>query len=60
MMLTHLIDPDWPARAMTYWFLGRYGEASDFSLMIARLTGEDNPFVQAELALGALRLAPLE
>jgi HEAT repeat protein len=60
MLLTHLIDPDWPARAMTYWFLGRYGEPSDYSLMIARLSVEDNPFVKSEIALGALRLAPVE
>ncbi len=60
MMLTHLIDPDWPSRALTYWFLGRYGEQSDYALMMARLPVEDNPFVKAEIALGALRLAPLE
>ncbi len=59
MLLTHLIDPDWPARAMTYWYLGRYGQPEDFSLMMARLSVEDNPFVKAEIALGALRLAPL-
>jgi HEAT repeat protein len=60
MMLAHLLDNDWPARAMTYWFLGRYGEPSDYSLMLARLPAEDNPFVKSEIALAALRLAPLE
>jgi HEAT repeat protein len=60
MMLTHLNDPDWPARAMTYWFLGRYGEPSDYGMIMARLAVEENPFVKSEIALAALRLAPLE
>jgi HEAT repeat protein len=60
MMLTHLNDPDWPARAMTYWFLGRYGQPEDYSLMMARLPVEQNPFVKSEIALGALRLMPLD
>jgi HEAT repeat protein len=60
MMLSHISDTDWPARAMTYWFLGRFGTSDDYSLMLSRLPVEQNPFVQAEIALAALRLQPLD
>lgn len=60
MLLSHLIDQDWPSRAMTFWYLGRYGEQSDFGMIMARLPNEENPFVQSEVALAALRLAPLD
>lgn len=59
LMLSRLNDPDWPARAMAYWYLGRYGSPEDYNLVLSRLAVETNPFVQAEIALAALRLAPL-
>lgn len=60
LLLTSISQPDWPARAMTFWYLGRYGSEDDYSLMITRLPYEDNPFVKAEIALGALRLHPVK
>ena len=58
-LITRLSDPDWPARAMAYWYLSRYGREEDFTLVVSRLGIEDNPFVLAEITLAALRLAPL-
>ncbi len=59
-MLAHLNDQDWPARAMAFWYLGRYGTDDDYSMVLARLPVETNPFVKAEIVLAALRLAPVE
>jgi len=60
LLITRLSEPDWPARAMAFWYLGRYGTTADYTLVVSRLSVEKNPFVQAEIALAALRLAPLE
>jgi len=60
LILADLRDPDWPARAMRFWYLGRYGNDQDFQALLAQLTTEDNPFVLSELALGVSRLAPLD
>jgi hypothetical protein len=57
LLISRLGDQDWPARAMAYWYLGRYGEPEDYSMILARLPLEENPFVQAEIALAVLRLA---
>lgn len=59
-LLAHLNDADWPARAMTFWYLGRYGTPDDYSLVVSRMPVESNPFVKAEIVLAALRLTPLE
>jgi hypothetical protein len=59
-LISHLSDVDWPARAMAFWYLGRYGVDSDYSIILSRLNSEENPFVQAEVVLAALRLAPLD
>jgi HEAT repeat protein len=59
-MLGRLNDPDWPARAMAFWYLGRYGTSDDYSMILARMPVETNPFVQSEIVLAALRLAPVE
>lgn len=59
-MINRLSDPDWPARAMAFWYLGRYGNEDDYSIVLSRLGTEQNPFVQSEIVLAALRLAPLE
>jgi len=53
-------DKDWPSRAMTYWYMGRYGINDDFQLLMSRLSAEKNPFVRAELALAVKRLVPIE
>ncbi|MFN0117439.1 MAG: HEAT repeat domain-containing protein [Elusimicrobiota bacterium] len=58
--LARLNDPDWPSRAMSYWYLSRYGTSDDYSQVLSRLGIEENPFVQAEIALATLRLAPVE
>lgn len=60
LLISRLNDQDWPARAMAYWYLGRYGEPEDYSMILARLATESNPFVQSEIALAVLRLAPVE
>lgn len=57
--LANLDNPDWPSRAMAYWYLGRYGSTDDYQLVFSRLNTETNPFVQTEIALAAVRLAPL-
>lgn len=59
-MLSRLNDPDWPARAMAFWYLGRYGTDDDYSLVLSRLPVEENPFVQSEIVAATLRLAPVE
>lgn len=59
LLLASLDEPDWPARAMAYWYLGKYGDSNDYSAVLARLPVERNPFVQCEIALGVLRLAPV-
>lgn len=60
LMLTMINDPDWPARAMAFWFLGRFGQQEDYSLMLTHLPIQKNPFVQAEVSLSALRLSPVQ
>jgi len=60
ILLSRINDPDWPARAMTYWTLSRYGAPEDYGILHARLSTEQNPFVQAEIALACLKLAPVE
>jgi HEAT repeat protein len=60
ILLSRINDPDWPARAMTYWTLSRYGDPVDYGIIHARLNSEENPFVQAEIALACLKLAPVE
>ncbi len=60
MLLGQLNNADWPARAMAFWYLGRYGDPSDYSLVLARLPVETNPFVQAEICLATLRLTPVK
>ncbi len=59
-LINRLSDPDWPARAMAFWYLGRYGNEDDYSIVLSRLPTEQNPWVKAEIVLAALRLAPLE
>ena len=59
ILLSRINDPDWPARAMAYWTLSRYGESEDYGIIHARLNSEENPFVQAEIALACLKLAPV-
>ena len=59
-LLNRISERDWPSRAMAYWTLGRYGAPEDYSLILSRLATEENPFVQSEIVLAALRLAPLE
>ena len=58
-LITRLNDPDWPTRAMAFWYLGRYGTPDDYSLVLSRLSTEQNPFVQAEIVLATLRLSPV-
>ncbi len=58
-LINRLSDPDWPTRAMAFWYLGRYGTPDDYSLVLSRLATEKNPFVQAEIVLAVLRLAPV-
>lgn len=60
LLLNRITDLDWPARAMSYWYLGRYGEPEDYSQVLVHLGLEENPFVQSEIALATLRLAPVE
>ncbi len=58
LLLSHLDDQDWPARAMAYWLLGRYGETDDQTRVTSQFGRENNSFVLAELALASQRLAP--
>jgi HEAT repeat protein len=60
ILMSRINDPDWPARAMTFWVLSRYGAPEDYGIIHARLNTEQNPFVQAEIALASLRLSPVE
>jgi HEAT repeat protein len=60
MLMAATGDQDWPARAMAFWYLGRFGSPDDYNLVLNKLPMETNPFVQAEICLGILRLAPLE
>lgn len=57
--LSEINSQDWPTRAMAFWYLGRYGEPADYTLVLSRLGSEQNPFVKAEICLAALRLAPI-
>jgi HEAT repeat protein len=57
--LSAINSQDWPTRAMAFWYLGRYSEPADYTLVLSRLGSEQNPFVKAEICLAALRLAPL-
>ncbi len=58
-LLNHTNDQDWVSRAMAYWYLGLFGDQSDYTYVLSRLGTEQNPFVKAEIVLAALRLAPL-
>jgi HEAT repeat protein len=60
IFMSRLNDPDWPARAMAYWYLSRFGAPEDYGIIHARLQTEQNPWVQAEIALASLRLAPVK
>jgi HEAT repeat protein len=60
LLLSRINDTDWPARAMAFWYLGRYGSSDDYTQVQSRLVVEENPFVKSEIALACLRLAPLE
>lgn len=54
-----LDNGDWLARAMSARYLGLFGEAADYQLLLDRLTREQgNDFVGAEIAVSALRLFP--
>lgn len=57
-ILTQLNNPDWVVRAMSYWYLGRYGNSSDYAVVMSGFSGENNPFVQAEMVTAAQRLMP--
>lgn len=57
-LITSTGDSDWPARAMSFWYLGRYGRGSDYSFVLNAIAREKNPFVLAEAVLAAQRLAP--
>jgi HEAT repeat protein len=59
LFLSTINDPDWTTRAMSYWYLGRYGSPDDYTLILSRLGVEQDPFVRAEITLALLRLAPL-
>lgn len=59
LLLSQISNPDWPARALAFWYLGRYGSDDDYTLVVSKLPYEDNPFVKAEIALAALRLEPI-
>lgn len=58
VMLANVDNPDWPARAMAFWYLGRYGDEGDVELARSRFGSEQNPFVLAEMVLATERLAP--
>jgi hypothetical protein len=58
ILMSRINEPDWPARAMTYWTLSRYGTPEDYGIIQARLNSEQNPFVKAEIALACLKLQP--
>lgn len=58
VMLSNVDNPDWPARAMAFWYLGRYGDERDVDLARSRLGSEKNLFVLAEMVLATERLAP--
>lgn len=60
ILMSRIDDPDWPARAMAFWTLSRYGSSDDYGIIRARLDSEQNPFVQAEIALACLKLAPVQ
>ncbi|MBI3297348.1 MAG: HEAT repeat domain-containing protein [Elusimicrobia bacterium] len=52
-----LNSPDWATRAMAARYLGDYGEAPDYDLLLDRLGAEGtNDFVAAEYAIAALKL----
>jgi len=60
LLISNLNDRDWPARAMRFWYLGRYGKRDDFLTVRSHLNTESNPFVRAEIALATTRLLPFE
>ncbi len=59
-LTTNLDNQDWIARAMAFWYLGRYGHESDYTVVMNGLAHERNDFVIAEATLAAQRLAPPE
>lgn len=58
LLLAQIDNTDWPARAMAFWYLGRYGDDRDIDLVRSRIGTEQNPFVLAEIVLATERLAP--
>jgi len=60
ILMSRINDTDWPARAMAFWYLGRYGAPEDYGIIQSRMATETNPFVRAEIALASLRLAPVQ
>lgn len=56
-----LTDPSWVVRAMAARYLGDYGTAEDYDLLVSRISAEqDYDFVVAEDCIGALKLYPLK
>lgn len=54
-----LDNPSWLVRAMAARYLGEYGEAEDYSLLVNRIGREtQNDFVVAEYCISALKLWP--
>lgn len=52
-------DPSWIMRAMAGRFLGEYGTAADYDLLVGRIGRETtNDFVLAEFCIAALKLFP--
>jgi hypothetical protein len=54
-----LEDPSWLVRAMAARYLGEFGSADDYRLLVSRIGRETgNDFVVAECCIGALKLFP--
>ena len=54
-----LDDQSWLTRAMAARYIGEYGTAEDYDILLNRLDGEaDNDFVVAEFCVSALKLYP--
>ncbi|HOW28088.1 MAG TPA: HEAT repeat domain-containing protein [Elusimicrobiota bacterium] len=59
LLLNYLKDRDWVVRAMAGRYIGELGTAEDYDMLVARISAEqDNDFVAAEMAIGALNLYP--
>jgi HEAT repeat protein len=54
-----LDDPSWLVRAMAARYLGEYGQAEDYDLLVSRIGREQsNDFTVAEVCIAALKLFP--